>query len=52
MNKPCKFADKPKDVWECICYRKTYCADQISIQEKDEIRVVCGYAKRLKEGEK
>lgn len=29
MDKPCKFANNPSgDVWECTCYRTTYCADQ------------------------
>ena len=29
IDKPCKFAENPSgDVWECIAYLKTYCADQ------------------------
>ena len=35
-KKPCKFADNPSgDVWECTCYRKTYCTDQIFDYNED-----------------
>ena len=41
MDKPCKFASNPSgDIWECTCYRSTYCADQIFIDDAPSIDIV------------
>ena len=42
MDKPCKFASNPSgDIWECTCYRSTYCADQIfDLNPDDTVNLV------------
>lgn len=45
-EKPCKFAvNNSGDVWECGCYRKTFCHEQQFDYNPDGSLniIVCGY---------
>lgn len=49
-KRPCKFAVEGPAGYECSCYRKTYCADQIPDYNPDgKVNVVtCGLDRKEK----